>query len=518
MYRPSNRAIRWAAAAAVLLLAVLAGAPARAAEQTPGFDPREATILELQSAMGTGLVSAADLVDYYLQRIAALDGEGPALNAIAVLNPGARQRAAILDLERAEGRLRGPLHGIPVVVKDNFETRGMPTSAGSLSLAGFQPDRDAHVVRRLLEAGAIVLAKTNMHEFAYGITSVGSAFGAVKNPYDPARTPGGSSGGTGAAVAANLAAAGLGTDTCGSVRIPAAFNSLVALRPTQGLVSRRGIVPLSGTQDIAGPLTRSVVDTAVLLDVIAHIDPGDGQTAESYQQRPRSYLEGLRPGALRGSRIGVLEEALLVEPDDGVVANVVGDAVNRMQALGATVVRVSLPELWPTLEARLNGFFVLVYDFKRDINAYLAAQVEAPVRSLAEIIAFGLHHPEVDGSLRASEAMAPASRRDYLEAVADRAQARQMLLALMARERLDALAFPAVRREPVRIGHSQPGSNCLMSANTGLPALVVPAGFTPAGLPAGLELLGAPWSETKLLALAYDYEQTVRPRRPPPEH
>jgi amidase len=501
-----------------LLLAALAAAPCPAADEMPPFDPREATIPELQTAMGTGALSAAGLVDYYLGRIAALDGDAPTLNAIAALNPGARQRAAILDLERAEGRLRGPLHGIPVVVKDNFETRGMPTTAGSLALAGFQPDRDAHVIRRLRDAGAIVLAKTNMHEFAYGITSVGSAFGAVKNPYDPGRTPGGSSGGSAAAVAANLAAAGLGTDTCGSVRIPAAFNSLVGLRSTQGLISRRGIVPLSGTQDIAGPLTRSVVDAALLLDVMAHIDPDDSQTAESYRQRPRSYLDSLRPGALRGARIGVLEEALLVEPDDAVVANVAGDAVNRMQALGATVVRVSVPELWPTLEARLNGFFVLVYDFKRDINAYLADQAEAPVRSLAEIITLGLHHPEVDGSLRASEAMAPASRRDYLEAVADRAQARQMLLALMARERLDVLAFPAVRREPVRIGHSQPGSNCLMSANTGLPALVVPAGFTPAGMPVGLELLGVPWSEATLLALAYDYEQAVRPRRPPPEH
>lgn len=505
-----------ALAVCVALLPVRAGLAAAAAPAA--FDPREATIPQLQAAMGSGAVSAVALVDHYLARIAALDDHGPALNAMAALNPAARQRAAILDAERAEGRLRGPLHGIPIVVKDNFETRGMPTTAGSLVLAGFQPERDAHVVRRLREAGAIVLGKTNMHEFAYGITSVGSAFGAVKNPYDTRRTPGGSSGGSAVAVAANMAAAGIGTDTCGSVRIPAAFNSLVGVRPTQGLVSRTGIVPLSGTQDIAGPLTRSVVDAAVLLDVMARIDPADPQTADSYRQRPDSYLDALRPGALRGARIGVLEEALLLEPEDAAVADVVGAAVNRMQALGATVVRLSLPELWPTLEARLSGFFVLVYEFKRDLNAYLAAQPEAPVRSLAEVIAAGLHHPEVDGSLRASEAMAPASRREYLEALAARSAGRQMLLALMARERLDAVAFPAVRREPVRIGRNQPGSNCLMSANTGLPALVVPAGFTAAGLPAGLELLGAPWSEARLLALAYDYEQAVQPRRPPPEH
>lgn len=499
----------------LLALAVLPGAT-WAAPAPADFDPLEATLPELQVAMGSGRITAVALVDYYLARIEALDDAGPALNAIAAINPNARQRAAILDLERAEGRVRGPLHGIPVVVKDNFETRGMPTTAGSAALAGFQPERDAFVVRRLREAGAIILAKTNMHEFAYGITSVGSAFGSVRNPYDLRRTPGGSSGGSAAAVTANLAAAGLGTDTCGSVRIPAAFTNLVGVRATQGLISRRGIVPLSQTQDIAGPLTRSVVDAALLLDVLAAVDEADPQTADGYRRRPDSYLEGLAPGALRGARIGLLEEALLVEPEDGPVAEVVGEAVNRMQALGATIVRVSMPELWPTLESRLSGFFVLVYDFKQDINAYLRDQTNAPVGSLAEILAAGVHHPEVDASLRASEAMAAGSRRDYLAELAHRDEARRRLLALMAKERLDALAYPAVRRDPARIGQSQPGSNCLLSANTGLPAVVIPAGFTPRGLPAGLELLGVPWGEAALLALAYDYEQATRPRRAPP--
>lgn len=508
-------AVRW------LLCLGLAGAAGAALAASPAtarrtFDPLESSIQELQAAMGSGRTSAVALVDYYLARIEALNRAGPRLNAIATVNPRARQRAAMLDVERSEGRLRGPLHGVPVVVKDNFETRGMPTTAGSRVFKDFQPDRDAFLVQRLRAAGAVILAKTNMHEFAYGITSVGSGFGAVRNPYDPRRTPGGSSGGTGAAVAANLAVVGLGSDTCGSIRIPAAFNSLVGLRGTQGLLSRRGIVPLSHTQDIGGPLARSVLDLALTLDSLVLVDPEDPQTADSYGQVPDSYAAGLSPSALRGARIGVLEEVLLVDPEDAPVAEVVGSAVNDMQALGATVVRVSEPTLWPMLESRLNGFFVLIYDFKHDLNRYLAENPQAPVGSLAEIIAAGAHHPDVDASLRASEAMGSGSRRDYLEELAHRGRLRQLLLGIMARERLDALAYPSVRRPPAQLGKEQPGSNCLLAANSGLPALTLPAGFTANGLPVGLELLGVPWSEARLLDLAYAFEQGAGRRRPPP--
>jgi amidase len=488
---------------------------AAATEDAVPFDPMEASILGLQAAMGTGRISAGALVDYYLERIETLDRAGPALNAIAAVNERARQRAAALDIERAEGRVRGPLHGIPVVVKDNYETRGMATTAGSRTFDGFAPDRDAHVVQRLRQAGAIILAKTNMYEFAYGITSVGSAFGAVRNPYAPSRNPGGSSSGSAAAVAANLAVLGLGTDTCGSIRIPAAFNSLVGLRGTQGLISRRGIVPLSSTQDIGGPLTRSVMDLALVLDVLVGFDPEDPQTADGHGRGASSYTAGLSPTALQGARIGVLEEALLVDPQDRPVANVVGLAVDDMQALGATIVRVSVPGLWQAFESRLNGFQVLAYEFKRDINAYLRNNPEAPVRSLADIIARNAHHPDVDGALRASEATGPANRRDYLEALAQRDMLRRMLLAAMAAKGLDVLVYPTVRRLPAPVGAPQPGSNCLLAANTGLPALSIPAGFTAQGLPVGVELLGAPWSEQRMLALAYAYEQGAGKRRPP---
>jgi amidase len=489
--------------------------PGAAAEDAP-FDPMEASILGLQAAMGSGRTTAVALVDYYLARIEGLDRSGPKLNAIATVNERARRRAASLDRERAAGRVRGPLHGIPVVVKDNYETRGMPTTAGSSALEGFAPDRDAFLVRRLRKAGAIVLAKTNMQEFAFGVTSVGSGFGMVRNPYAPNRNPGGSSSGTAAAVAANLAVIGLGTDTCGSIRIPAAFNNLVGLRGTQGLTSRRGIVPLSSTQDIGGPLARSVMDLALTLDVIVGFDPEDDQTADGYgRMGGASYAAGLNATALQGARIGVLEEALLVDPQDRSVANVVGFAVDDMRALGATIVRVSVPGLWQAFESRMNGFFVLVYEFKRDLNAYLRDNPDAPVRSLADIIATGSYHADVEDSLRASQAMGPASRRDYLEALAQRDALRRLLLATMARERLDVLIYPTVRRTAAPLGAPQPGSNCLLAANTGLPALSVPAGFTSQGVPVGLEMLGVPWSEQRLLALAYAYEQGAGKRQPP---
>ncbi|HKK23855.1 MAG TPA: amidase, partial [Pseudohaliea sp.] len=231
------------------------------------FNPLEKSILELQVALEGGKTSSADLVDFYLERIERFDDKGPALNSMATLNPRAREQAAMLDRERRKNGPRGPLHGIPLVVKDNYQTEDMPTEAGSRSLAGFAPPEDAELVRRLRAAGVIMLGKTNMHEFAYGIESVGSAFGITRNPYDPGRNPGGSSGGTGAAVAANFAVAGLGSDTCGSIRIPAAHNALVGLRGTQGASSRNGIIPLSSTQDIGGPLARSVTDLAMLLDV-----------------------------------------------------------------------------------------------------------------------------------------------------------------------------------------------------------------------------------------------------------
>jgi Asp-tRNA(Asn)/Glu-tRNA(Gln) amidotransferase A subunit family amidase len=281
------------------------GRPAPGATARSTFDVMEKSLEELQRAMQAREVTSRQLVDLYLARIEAYDKQGPAVNAIVSVNPRAREAAELLDAERASGGPRGLLHGIPVLVKDNYETIEMPTSAGSIALAGFHPLRDAFQVQRLKAAGAVILGKTNMHELAAGIVTVGSRFGQTKNPYDLDRNPGGSSGGTGAAVAANFAAAGMGSDTCGSIRNPASHNNLVGLRGTQGLSSRTGIVPLSSTQDIGGPLARSIADLAILLDATVGPDPADKTTSMSADRIPTSYRAGLGRASLKEARIGV---------------------------------------------------------------------------------------------------------------------------------------------------------------------------------------------------------------------
>ncbi|MDH3641622.1 MAG: amidase family protein [Gammaproteobacteria bacterium] len=485
------------------------------AAENASFDPFEQTVDQLQVAMGNGRLTAVELLDYHLQRIAHFDQRGPTLNAVAAVNPEARRIAQALDREREQRGPRGPLHGIPVIVKDNFETRGMQTTAGSAALAGFAPQRDAFQVERLRAAGAVIIGKANMHEFGYGITSMGSGFGAVRNPYDPSRNPGGSSGGSAAAIAANFASAALGTDTCGSIRIPAAHNNLVGLRGTQGLSSRRGILPLSHTQDVAGPMARTVTDVAHLLDATVGFDRQDLQTADSFGHIPDSYANELHPGALRGANVGLLEDLLLVDPEDAEVAAIVGAAAEAMQAMGANIRRIRIPGLDGLLSTRVDGFFVLVHDFKTDINAYLLANPEAPVKSLAEILAGGAYHESIDSSLRLSAAMDDGSRADYLAELDHRRRLRQRTLAVMAQHGLDVLAYPSIRRKAEPIGLDQPGSNCRLSANSGLPALTLPAGFTDDGLPVGIELLGAPWSEPMLLSLGFSFEQGTRHRRPP---
>jgi len=477
--------------------------------------PFEASITELQVAMARGELTSVALVDYYLDRIERLDRSGPTLNAIARVAADARTQARALDAERREQGPRGPLHGIPLVIKDNFETRAMATGAGSVLFEGFAPARDAAAVARLRAAGAVILAKTNMHEFAYGITTRGSAFGFTRNPYDRSRNPGGSSGGTAAAVAANLAVAGMGSDTCGSIRNPAAHNNLIGLRATQGLSSRRGIVPLSHTQDIGGPLARSAMDLALLLDATVGFDPEDPQTAAVYGQRLPGFVASLTPDALHGARIGVLEQAMVVDAADEPVARVLRAALRDMEALGATVVSVRLAGLEALLDDPADGFFVLSYDFHRDIDRYLRANPTLGLEDLDELIARGRHDPDIDPLLRASAAMGDADRETYLASLARREELAEALQGLMAREGLDALAYPTHRRTARPIGEPQPEGNCRLSANSGLPALSLPAGFAADGLPVGLELLGPRWSDARLLALAYALETAVDRRRPP---
>jgi amidase len=490
----------------------------------PAFDVMEKSIEDLQKAMQDQQVTAQELVELYLARIEAFDQQGPALNAVVALNPTARQDAVALDAERAAKGPRGPLHGIPILVKDNYETVEMPTTAGSIALSTFHPKRDAVLVQRLKAAGAIVLGKTTMHELAAGITTVGSSFGETRNPYDLDRTPGGSSGGTGTAIAANFAAAGMGSDTCGSIRIPAANNNLVGLRGTQGLSSRTGIVPLSSSQDIGGPLARTIADLAILFDVTVAADTSDAQTlavrrtADVDEDNPSpappsvpAYRRGLQPGALKGARLGVVRSLFGTAPEDQEVTTVVDRALEVMKKAGADVSDITIPGL----DDLLRDSSLIASDFKFDLMEYLATADNPPVRSLAEILDRGLYHAALETTFRARNRPETRETDATRRARIKQAALRQVTSAVLDELRLDALVYPTLRRRPARIGEVQGGTNCSLSAHSGLPALTVPAGFTTDEVPIGLEFLGPAFSESALLSLGYALEQASPQRRSP---
>jgi Asp-tRNA(Asn)/Glu-tRNA(Gln) amidotransferase A subunit family amidase len=480
-------------------------------QSAPPFDVVEKTIFELQDAMRDRLVTARQLVEQYLARIRAYDQDGPRLNAFVAVNPRALEIADALDAERRSGKVRGVLHGIPIAVKDNYATVDMPTTGGSLALEGFQTERDAFMVKKLRDAGAVIIGKTTLHELAYGITTVASISGQTRNPYDPLRNPGGSSGGTGAAVAANLAAAGLGSDTCGSIRNPSAQNNLFGLRGTAGLSSRDGIIPLSHTQDIGGPLARTVTDLAVMLDATVGADPADPATRASEGRIPASYVTQMGDSSLRGVRLGVLTALFGTAPEDKEVAGIVYAAIEKLQHIGIDTVAITIPGY----DEMMQNTSVINAEFKFDLMDFLARYPKAPVKSLDEILSRGLYHAAVDGVLRRANEVASRDSESYRASLAKRDAARKTVLAAMREQKIHALAYPTLRRKPALIGEGQGGSNCQLSATTGLPAMSMPAGFTADGLPVGLELLGGAFSEPLLLRVAYAYEREVRPRRPP---
>ncbi len=477
----------------------------------PLFEVHERSILDLQAAQAEGRVTARGLVDAYLARIAAYDQAGPRLNAIVQLNPNARAEADVLDRERAETRLRGPLHGIPVLVKDNYDMAGQPTSGGALGLATLVPRTDAFQVARLRAAGAVILGKTTMHELAAGITTISSLTGQTRNPYDLMRVPGGSSGGTGAGVAASFAAAGMGSDTCGSIRIPAANQNMVGLRATRGLSSRTGVMPLSETQDVAGPLARTVTDLALMLDATVGPDPADPVTAGAAAHVPRSYVDGLARATLKGARIGVLRALFGTGPEDDEVDQIVRKALDAMKAHGAELVEVVVPGL----DDLLRDSSVIGDEFKFDLAAYLAAHPGAPVASLGEILERGLHHDALDQTFRLRNQPERRDTEHYRQALLKRRALREAVVTTLESLRLDAMAYPTLRRKPTLIGEAQIGTTCQLSATTGLPALSMPAGFTVDAVPIGVELLGGAFAEPLLLGLAYAWEMAATPRRAP---
>ncbi|MGH7502210.1 MAG: amidase [Longimicrobiales bacterium] len=462
------------------------------------FEVTEAGIPELQRALAAGTVTSVQLVDAYLRRIAAYDHAGPALNAVLRLNPNARAEAAALDAERARSGPRGMLHGIPILLKDNFDTADLPTTASSIALAGLIPPDDAEQVKRLREAGVIVLGKTNLHELAAGITTISSLGGQTRNPYDPTRNPGGSSGGTSAAIAASFAALGWGSDTCGSIRIPAAQTSLFGLRPTKGLASTDGVIPLSHTQDVAGPLARTATDLAIGLDAIVSPDR-------------KGFVGQLDAAALSGARLGVLRAHFGTGPDETVVTEVIDHAIDEMRANGATLLDVQIADL----DTLLEESSVISYEFKYDLIDYLAATPGAPVQSIADILERGLYHVALEDRLRMRDRAGTRDSDEYRATLERHEQLRQAVTAALDAERLDAIVYPTIRREAAAIGEPQRGANCQLSASTGFPALSMPAGFTPNGLPVGIELLGRPWSDARLVAIAFSFEQATMHRRPP---
>lgn len=494
---------------APLFLALPLAAPALAQDPPPPVEVYEATIPQLQAAMARGEVSSVQLVDAYLARIAAYDQQGPALNSIIRLNPRARQEAAALDAERKARGPRGPLHGIPVILKDNYDTADLPTTGGSIALAGTIPPRDAFVVTRLRAAGAVILGKSNMHELAAGITTISSLGGQTRNAYDPRRCPGGSSGGTGAAIAASFAAVGWGTDTCGSIRIPAAFGSLFGLRPTHGLASRSGIIPLSHTQDVPGPLARTVTDLAIALDATVGPDPADSTTAVLAGRAPPHFQDSLRPGVLRGARLGVMRNYLGDTDDD--VARVLRGALSLLAANGAEMVDVTIPGF----DTLLAGTRAIDLETKFDLIDYFAGVPASPVRSLSDILARGLYHAALESRWRRIDTVSSRESEAHRAVLARQAALRGAMVHLLDSLRLDALLYPTMQRKPALIGEAQLGSTCQLSAASGLPALTAPAGFTRDGLPVGLEMLGRPFADPRLVQLAYGLEQAGPLRRPP---
>ena len=505
----------------VAVAAALFVATQLSAQPASSFRVEETTIADIQSAFRDGSLTCRSLVEQYLARIEAYDKRGPALNAIVMANPDALKTADDLDRRFRQSGPVGPMHCVPVLVKDNYETIDMPTTAGSLSLQGMMTGADAFVVRRLRDAGAVMIAKSNMAEFAFSpIETVNSILpGYTRNPYDTSRVTAGSSGGSAAGAAASFAAIALASDTGDSIRGPAAHQSLVGLRSTMGLVSRSGVVPLNLSADIAGAVTRTVADTAAVLQVIAGPDPNDPVTASGRDHIPATYTASLRPDGLKGARLGVLHQAYDTPTLDRDVDGVFKGALGELRNLGAEVID---PVEVAGLDEMRRGQGGGCNQFKYDLNRYLARLGDkAPMHSLDEIIKSRRFHPSIQARLESGQAAddVPGQTAACLRRDEFRETLRAGVLKLMDAAELDALVYPTWSNPPRLIGDlNTPGgdNSQLFAPSTGFPAITVPMGYTRGGtLPAGLQWLGRPWSEATLLKLAYAYEQATHHRRPP---
>ena len=518
MHLASARRTIVVATAAVLLITSRAHA-----QRTIDLDA--ATISDLNAAFDAGTLTSEQLVKRYLARIAAYDGQGPRIHAVIALNPKALETARALDVERKAKGKRSVLHGIPVVLKDNYDTSDLPTTGGSVLLEGYVPARDAVLVQKLRDAGAIVLAKVNMSEFASS-GAYSSLGGQTLNPHNLAFSPNGSSGGTGAAIAAVFAQFGLGTDTGGSIRGPASANGLAALKPTHGLLSRTGIIPLALSFDTGGPMARNVTDVAIALGLMTGVDAADSATAKSAGHAEQDYTKYLQLGALKGARIGVAREFMGF---DGDVDWIMESSLAAMRRAGATIVDVRFPK-W-MMEAKGAWYTAVRFpEFPVQIAEYLKATPAKYPKTLAEMIDRARAMPSLGANGGAPNSSrwakfvnenASGSVDDYrYRAVHDHAipMMRDVVNGMLTADRLDAIVYPTQSVKPDRIDAAENSTapDATNIANlTGFPDLIVPAGFSDNRLPITISFLGAAWSEGRLISLGYSFEQITKARRRP---
>ncbi|MFT3667586.1 MAG: amidase [Pseudoxanthomonas sp.] len=510
-----------------LMLALAACQPAPPEAATPpsptDFIYAELDVADLQARMQAGELDSRRLTQAYLDRIAAVDKAGPQLNAVIELNPDALKEAALRDVERRANAVRGPLHGIPVLLKDNIDAVPMATSAGSLALKDFRPGQDAFLVRRLREAGAVILGKANLSEWAnfrsmHSTSGWSGRGGQTRNPYALDRNPCGSSSGSAVAVSANLAVISVGTETDGSILCPAAVNGVVGLKPTVGLVSRQGILPISHSQDTAGPIARSVSDAALLLGVLAGRDPTDAATMNATWNTTLDYGARLKPGALQGARIGVLRSKADIHPD---AAAALEEALRVLREAGATVVDAEIPTdgQWNADELTL-----MLYEFKHGLERYLSER-KAPLTTLTQLIGYNQQYRVSEMPYFGQDLFERANEKGGLgeaEYITARSRARRLagpegIDAALKAQQLDVLIAPTTGPAWLtdhKAGDHFPGAGYGAAAVAGYPSLTVPMGHSD-GLPLGLTFMGPAWSEARLIALGYDYEQRTRARKPP---
>ena len=505
-----------------LLLSLLFAASLLSAQPPARFEVEEATITQVHEAMKAGRLTCRELVGDYLKRIEAYDKNGPAINSIVVVNPDVEKQAGELDRRFAQNGLTGPLHCVPMIVKDNFETVGLQTADGALAFSGYMAEKDAFQVRRIKEAGALVLAKSNMAEWAFSpYETVNSILpGYTRNPYALDRVTAGSSGGTAAAIASSLGLVGLGSDTGNSIRGPSSHQALVGIRSTMGLTSRGGLFPLSLLADIAGPMARTVEDAARVFQVIVGPDPDDPVTAAAKDHLPVDYLTALDRDGLRGAVIGILRPAYERPTTDLEIVRVFQAAIDDMKRAGATIVDPAPVEGLSEIHRAQGGGGCM--GFKYDLNRFLAARGDkVPMKNLTQIVSSSRFHPNNQRRLEQAD-KAPDNGPESAACKADseyREKVREAVLKTMDKLKLDAFVYPTWSNPPRLIGdlNTAAGDNSqFYSPTTGFPAINVPMGFTRGGtLPAGMTIYGRPWSEPKLLKLGYAFEQTTHHRRPP---